>query len=148
LLEALHVSHNGKLAEMATHFWRTPMNSLAPYLRLAEYNRWINDKLYALCAELDDSVRKRPGGAFFGSVHGTLNHLLLADRVWLGRFTGAPFAVATLADELYADFAELALERRRTDAAIIDYVAGLSPERLDTLFSYTSVATRSERCYR
>jgi uncharacterized damage-inducible protein DinB len=55
---------------------------------LARYNRWMNDKLYGLAATLSDEARKRDGGAFFKSIYGTLNHLLLADRVWLARFTG------------------------------------------------------------
>lgn len=58
---------------------------------LARYNRWMNDQLYALAATLDDETRKRDLGAFFKSIHGTLNHLLLTDRVWLGRFTGVVF---------------------------------------------------------
>jgi uncharacterized damage-inducible protein DinB len=63
---------------------------------LAAYNRWMNERLYALCADLPDPERKRDRGAFFRSIHGTLNHLLLADRIWLGRFTGVPFEVASL----------------------------------------------------
>ena len=54
---------------------------------MARYNRWMNERLYALCAGLDDDERKRDRGAFFGSIHGTLNHLLWGDRMWLGRFT-------------------------------------------------------------
>ena len=58
-------------------------------LVMARYNRWMNDKLYAVAERLVDAERKEDRGAFFGSIHRTLNHLLLADRVWLGRFTGA-----------------------------------------------------------
>jgi uncharacterized damage-inducible protein DinB len=57
---------------------------------LARYNRWMNDKLCALAATLSDEERKRDGGAFFKSIHGTLNHRLVADRVWLSRFKGVP----------------------------------------------------------
>lgn len=56
---------------------------------MARCNRWMNEKLYAVAEELTDEERKRDRGAFSGSIHRTLNHLLLADRVWLGRFTGA-----------------------------------------------------------
>ena len=55
---------------------------------MARYNRWMNDKLYAVAEKLGDEERKKDRGAFFGSIHRTLNHLLLADRVWLGRFVG------------------------------------------------------------
>ena len=44
---------------------------------LADYNRWMNERLYALCAGLSDAERKRDRGAFFRSIHGTLNHILL-----------------------------------------------------------------------
>ena len=56
---------------------------------IARYNRWMNDKLYAFADVLTDEERKADRGALFRSIHGTFNHLLLADRVWLGRFTGA-----------------------------------------------------------
>ena len=64
-------------------------------LKMARYNRWMNDKLYGHCATLADADRKADMGAFFGSIHGTLNHLLLADRVWMGRFTGPVFTPAS-----------------------------------------------------
>lgn len=118
-----------------------------PYARFAEYNRWINAHLYGVCAAIPDAERKRDLGAFFHSLHGTLNHLLLADSVWLGRLTAQPFAVATLGDELYADFDELAAQRRCVDARLIEYVAQLPEAALDTEFGYTSIATRSARRY-
>ena len=62
---------------------------------LARYNRWMNQRLYALCAELSDAERREDHGAFFRSIHGTLNHLLLADRIWLARFRNDVFPVAT-----------------------------------------------------
>lgn len=58
---------------------------------MAAYNRWMNKRLYAVCAELSDVERREDRGAFFKSIHGTLNHLLLADRIWLGRFSASPF---------------------------------------------------------
>jgi len=68
--------------------------SLAGYARtMARYNSWMNTRLYDCCAAIPDAERKRDVGAFFKSIHGTLNHLLLGDRVWMGRFTGKPFVV-------------------------------------------------------
>lgn len=66
---------------------------------MASYNRWMNERLYAVCAEMTDAERKRDGQAFFGSIHGTLNHLLLADKIWLGRFQQNPFGAVCLDDE-------------------------------------------------
>lgn len=104
---------------------------------LARYNRWMNDKLYGLAGTLDDEVRKRDAGAFFKSIHGTFNHLLLADRVWLARFDGvavpsdfmAP-GIRSLDQELYSDFEELRRERALTDHALTARVSALTPERL------------------
>ncbi|MBS2011739.1 MAG: damage-inducible protein DinB [Deltaproteobacteria bacterium] len=112
----------------------TPEHAIA----MARYNRWMNEKLYAVAAQLTDEERKRDRGAFFGSIHRTLNHLLLADRVWLARFTGAtladgelgPGGIKALDQELYADFDELRRERSKTDDALDAYVATLTPEKL------------------
>ena len=56
------------------------------YRFLSRYNRWINERLYEACEALTDEARKQERGAFFGSIHRTLGHLVLADQVWLRRF--------------------------------------------------------------
>src|SRR5437773_11311686 len=118
------------------------MNAIDHYQTMACYNRLMNERLYAVASEVSDEERKRDLGAFFRSVHGTLNHLLLADRAWLGRFTGdralatsldadgRPIEVRGLAQELYADLALLRRERARTDAAIAAWVDTLDEARL------------------
>ncbi len=108
------------------------------YAYMARYNRWMNDKLYAVCAELPDTCRKEDRGAPFRSIHGTLNHLLLADRIWMGRFTGAPFTVASLDQELYAEFERLRTEREKTDEEIEAWVEGLTDEKLAAPFRFTT----------
>jgi len=103
----------------------------------ARYNRWMNDKLYALAATLSDEARKRDCGAFFKSIHGTFNHLLVADRVWLARFKDvtppdgfmAP-GIRSLDQELYADFEQLRRERTLTDEELSAWVSELTAERL------------------
>ncbi len=105
---------------------------------MARYNRWMNEKLYGVAHELGDEERKKDRGAFFGSIHRTLNHLLLADRVWLGRFNGVtlpegdfgPGGIRSLDQELYADFDELRRERTKTDDELDAFVATLTPEKL------------------
>jgi uncharacterized damage-inducible protein DinB len=112
---------------------------------LARYNRWMNEKLYAVSATITDEERRRDRGAFFKSIHGTLNHLLLADRVWMGRFIGVslpsdwlgPGGILSLDQELYADFDELRRERAKTDHEIESWVGGLSAERLSAPLRYT-----------
>lgn len=114
---------------------------------MASYNRWMNDRLYDCCARLSDAERKRDAGAFFKSIHGTLNHLLLGDRIWFGRFTGKPFAVKSLDEELYTDFTQLRAARTATDEAIAQWVASLSEESLAGELSYTSVVSPKPRRY-
>ncbi|HQT00626.1 MAG: damage-inducible protein DinB [Hydrogenophilales bacterium 16-64-46] len=109
---------------------------------MADHNRWMNEKLYAVCAQLSEAERRRDLGAFFRSVHGTLNHLLLVDRLWLGRMRKTPFAVRSLDQELYADFPTLERERDRTDAALQDYVARLDAHRLAQPVDYVSLLSR------
>jgi uncharacterized damage-inducible protein DinB len=111
---------------------------------LARYNRWMNEKIYAVAANLTDEERKRDRGAFFASIHGTLNHLLLADRVWMGRFTGealppdwlGPGGIRSLDQELHASFDELRAERAKMDAELELWVRGLTAEALAGTLRY------------
>jgi uncharacterized damage-inducible protein DinB len=113
--------------------------------RLAQYNRWMNEKLYAVCETMTDEERKQQRGAPFGSMHGVLNHLLLADRVWLGRVFGTPFVVTGLDQELYSDFAELRRERAATDDEIEKWIASLTEEKLAGNLTFTPMSIPVER---
>ena len=119
------------------------MNEIGNLRLLAAYNRWMNEKLYALCATLTDEERKRERNAFFHSIHGTLNHLLLTDRGWLGRFRSEPWTFRSLDQELYADFEELRRERSKTDADIENFVETLTAERLAENFRSTTYAGKT-----
>ena len=103
---------------------------------MADYNRWMNQRLYAIAARLSDDDRRRNRGAFFKSIHGTLNHLLVADWLWLSRMTGEPNAVISLDQELYTDFDELARARVTADDRIDRFVASLTPVRLAEFIAY------------
>lgn len=118
----------------------------AAYARtMARYNRWMNERLYECCARLTDEQRKRDTGAFFKSIHGTLNHLLVGDRVWMGRFVGPVFVPKSLSQELYAGFDELRRERAKTDEAIEAWAAALTDERLRGELAYTSIVNPEPR---
>ena len=124
-----------------------PMLGVEYARTMADYNRWMNERLYSVCAQLDDGARKRDAHAFFGSIHGTLNHLLLGDRLWLGRFLRRPFEIRSLDQELYADFEELCREREATDAEIIEWADSLSSSTLAAPFSFTSFVNPREHTY-
>lgn len=75
---------------------------VANYRFLARYNRWFNERLYDACERLPDEERRRDRGAFFGSIHGSLNHLVWGDRLWLTRFGAQGVAFAALAGDVLA----------------------------------------------
>lgn len=114
---------------------------------MAGYNHWMNQKVYETCSELSDDERKRDSGAFFKSIHGTLNHLLLADRVWMGRFTGKPVNYKSLNEELYSNFIKLREEREKEDQNIISWVESLKNSDLDNDLAYTSMMSPEPRKY-
>src|SRR5262245_52243682 len=111
------------------------------YAVMARYNAWMNRKVYDAAAALTDAERRREVGAFFGSLHGTLNHLVLTDRAWLVRFTSdpslfqsldgtTPAFTGKLDQQLYDDFATLRREREKTDDDVIRWTATLTDAAL------------------
>jgi uncharacterized damage-inducible protein DinB len=105
----------------------------------------MNEKLYGACATLSDEDRKRDRGAFFRSIHGTLNHLLLADLVWMGRFDGNTFTAKSLDQELYASFDELRSRRVALDERIRRWTQALSDAELDSKLAFTSIVDKKQR---
>jgi uncharacterized damage-inducible protein DinB len=114
---------------------------------MAAYNRWMNERLYDVCAELTDEQRRRDCGAFFKSIHGTLNHLVLTDQIWLGRFQGTPFHFESLDQELHHDFSELRAAREAVDQRIIDWAGSLTESDLAATLRYTSAVNPKPRKY-
>ncbi|KAB0491274.1 DinB family protein [Pseudomonas vancouverensis] len=117
---------------------------------MANYNQWMNAKVYAAAGSLPDEALTRDRKAFFGSILGTLNHLVAADIIWLKRFATHPANHPTLAaleqlpvprrlDELlFTNFRELAAQRLWLDQLIIDWSASLSEPDLDHLLHYAN----------
>ena len=95
---------------------------------MAAYNAEMNRRIFAAAARLSDAERRRPRGAFWGSIHGTLCHLMWGDRMWMSRFDGWPKPTVIQKDSagLVEDFAELARERAEADAKIAAWA-----ERID-----------------
>jgi uncharacterized damage-inducible protein DinB len=106
--------------------------------KFAAYNCIMNDKVYGVVAALSDAERKQPRGAFFGSVHGTLNHLLWADQVWLARFDGQPAPGGGTRTEVASEFELLRQLRTLTDQRISEFAERLTHERLESEFSWTN----------
>jgi uncharacterized damage-inducible protein DinB len=109
------------------------------YRHLAAYNAWCNRRLYGAAAKLPDSDYRADRGAFFKSLHGTLNHLLVADRIWMRRFTGEGEAPDRLDAILFEEFDALRRARETEDARIEAYVGSLDAAALAATFAYTPV---------
>lgn len=108
--------------------------------RMARYNAWANGRLYDACATLPAAEYYAARPSFFGSLHATLNHILVGDSVWLGRFTGRPAAhVKALNQILHEDFAGLRQAREAKDAEIVAFCDGLDDAALAGTFSYTNM---------
>lgn len=117
---------------------------------LATYNQWMNSKVYEAASRLSEQELARDRGAFFGSILGTLNHLVVADTIWLRRFATHPSCLASLREVadlpsptsldqiLFKDLATLSEHRFWLDQKIINWIAELSDGDLDFVLSYSN----------
>lgn len=117
---------------------------------LARYNRWMNEKIYAACEQLADAERKADRGAFFKSIHSTLNHLVWADAMWLGRFTKGtamerPLPTTPGNVDVHADWSQLKAARAELDAALLAWTETLDDAWLAGEFSWYSGLSKSMR---
>jgi len=92
---------------------------------MSAYNAEMNQRIYDAAARLSDAARREQRGAFWGSIHGTLNHLLWADQLWMSRFDGwdKPALVQKDSADLIADFAALRRAREAADGKITAWAA-------------------------
>ncbi len=108
--------------------------------RMARYNRWANTRLYDACAQLSPEAYHAARPSFFGSIHATLNHILVGDSIWLGRFKGAvPPQLTRLNMILHEDFAGLRAAREAKDAEILAFADGLDATALAGSFTYKNM---------
>ena len=127
------------------------MNLLAHVVRMASYNTWMNAKVYEAAGRLPAAELAADRKAYFRSVLGTLNHLVVADTIWLRRFAAHPARHAaldpvralpspsSLAQLPFEDFAELTMHRRMLDAVIEDWTAALTEDDLQHVLHYASM---------
>jgi len=119
---------------------------------LAEYNRWMNQRLYEAAAKLPADELTRDAGAFFGSLFNTLNHIAVADLLWLHRlanlkaFSSVQREVSsfprptTLTEPVAGSFTELTDLRVRVDAVIIELANLLTEDQLASTVHYSNTA--------
>jgi uncharacterized damage-inducible protein DinB len=109
------------------------------FRRLANYNRWANERLFKVCGQLPVEEYLLPRAAYFQTIHGTLQHILVADRLWLGRLMGRDSGIVSLDQTLYTDLRSLERGRRTTDEEIFDFVDELSEFHLETKLTYQTI---------
>jgi uncharacterized damage-inducible protein DinB len=118
------------------------------YVRtMAAYNRWQNRNLYGAAETLSDEARKEPRGAFFGSIHATLNHVLWADQIWMSRFAGTPTPKAkSIKDSVaqHVSWAELRAARETFDETMVGWADGLDAPALEGDLTWFSGAAGRE----
>jgi uncharacterized damage-inducible protein DinB len=111
---------------------------------MAGNNAWCNERVYEVAALLPDAGYRADRGAFFKSVHGTLNHLLVADRIWMKRFTGKGEAPNRLDAILFETFDELRAARQAEDERIVAYMSSLSEADLAGSIRYRTIVNPVE----
>lgn len=109
------------------------------FMMFAAYNQWANGRIYDAAAELPEEELCRDVGAVFGSMLGTLNHLLAVDRVWMKRFTGEGDAPGDTAAMLHRTLSGLRLAREAEDKRILDWLGRISDKALAGRFSYMTL---------
>jgi uncharacterized damage-inducible protein DinB len=114
------------------------------YTMFAGYNAWANRHLYDAAAQLNDADYRADRGAFFKSMHGTLNHLLTADWVWMRRFTGEGPSPTRLDTINHEGLADLRVAREAEDRRIATYIESLDEARLAGSIRYRRVSTPEE----
>jgi uncharacterized damage-inducible protein DinB len=114
---------------------------------LTAYNAEMNRRLYAAAARLTDEERLRDRGAFWRSIHGTFNHLVWADRMWMARFDGwdKPAVVLAESGSLFAGFAEMRDARVDADLDLRDWAGRVRQDWLDGTTAWFSGATGQEQ---
>jgi uncharacterized damage-inducible protein DinB len=118
------------------------------YVRqMAAYGAWQNDNQYAAASSLSEAARCQDRGAFFGSIHATLNHLIWADMMWMSRIAGTPVPEQLgipQSTALYEDWPTLTSERSRFDKVIADWAAGVTDADLSGDLVWHSAAVGRE----
>lgn len=114
--------------------------------QMARYNRWQNANLYGCADQISSEDRKRERGAFFGSIHATLNHLLWADQIWMHRFAGTERPSGGIKESVahYPDWQDLKREREALDKVILRWAESLDPSWPEGNLTWYSGAAQME----
>jgi uncharacterized damage-inducible protein DinB len=115
------------------------------FVMMAKYNAWANARVFRMASALQDTLYRKEVGAYFKSLHGTLNHLLAADRIWMSRLTGVGDHPDKLNAILFDDLPSLHAARVEEDSRIIGYVQGLEEPAFDEEWDYRTLNGTPQR---
>jgi uncharacterized damage-inducible protein DinB len=119
---------------------------MKPYfLMMARYNAWANARLYKMAGALPEELYRREVGVYFKSLHGTLNHLLVTDRIWMRRLTGEGSHPNKLNAIAFDDFASLQAARTSEDLRIVNYTENLQEADIEKELDYTTLNGTPQR---
>jgi uncharacterized damage-inducible protein DinB len=106
---------------------------------MARYNKWANTRISLAISGISETDYMKPRAAFFGSIHGAVNHLLLVDRLWRGRMQGTPYPPESLDQIVCADRDGLIRERAVEDDILIEFVDGFDAAGIEEDFQYATM---------
>jgi uncharacterized damage-inducible protein DinB len=115
------------------------------FLMMARYNAWANLRLYKMAGALPEELYRREVGVYFKSLHGTLNHLLVTDRIWMRRLTGEGSHPNKLNAIAFDDFASLQAARTSEDLRIVNYTENLQEADIEKELDYTTLNGTPQR---
>jgi uncharacterized damage-inducible protein DinB len=117
----------------------------AHFVMMANYNKWANTRLFRSAGTLNEALYRKEVGAYFRSLHGTLNHLLVADRIWMRRLTGAGEHPAQLNAILFEGLPSLQAARVAEDSQIIAFVQSLDEPAFEEVWGYRTLNGTPQR---
>ncbi len=115
------------------------------YELMAQYNQWMDLKLYDVCSRIPDERRREDMGAFFKSIHGTLNHIYYGDISWLERLRDNKFTPRKIGVDIFENFDDLRAAQEKIDLELIKWSGALTAEYLESEFEYVSNVDGVER---
>jgi uncharacterized damage-inducible protein DinB len=115
------------------------------FVMMARYNAWANARLFRMAGALSEELYRKEVGAYFKTLHGTLNHLLVADRIWMCRLTGSGDHPPKLNATLFDDLSALHTARIEEDERILRFVEGLEEAAFEEGLDYRMLSGTAQR---
>ena len=107
---------------------------------LLDYNAWANDEIYKVVLDMPLEEVTKERKTSLKSIHVSLNHLLVVEKIWLAHMKGKKHSFDNLRTVLHEDLEELRAAHAAMDQEIKDYAAGLSGDDLEEVVDYELIS--------